>query len=450
MPRQIAFLLCSAFVFYLLRCDRKQTDSVSWALWIPTLWMLSAASNSIDVLFGITGGSRQSGGVIDPVFQSGLLCLGLITLVNKKLNWSHVVKNNAWLFVLIGFMLVSILWSDMMARSFRSWVKEIVAVVMALVVLTQPTPQQALQSLLRRTVYVLIPFSIFLIKYYQNRGVIYSRWTGEIQWIGVTPQKNSLGQLCLISAFFLVWTLIRRWRGRDRPAGKHQTHAEVFLLLITFWLMKGPSVGGASATGLVALSFGLTTFFGLLWMRKHRIQLAGGTWVIITACVIGLGTITPFVGGSTVAGFTSALGRDSTLTGRTEIWASLLPDIARQPILGYGFSGFWTMERIAEHEIGEAHNGYLDVWLQLGFVGLLFTAAFLLSYARKAHQTLQIDFDWGTFCLCFLLMTITESIADSTINSFEQRMMAILLFLSISTPAAIRRNPVYETHLVSL
>ncbi len=242
MPRQIAFLLCSAFVFYLLRYDRKQTNSVSWTLWIPTLWMLSTASSSIDVLFGITGGSR-SGGVIDPVFQSGLLCLGLITLVKKKLNSSHVVKNNAWLFVLIGFMLVSILWSDMMARSFRSWVKEIVAIVMALVVLTQPIPQQALQSLLRRTVYVLIPFSIFLIKYYQERGVIYSRWTGQMQWIGVTLQKNSLGQLCLISTFFLVWTLIRRWQGRDRSVSKHQTHAEVFLLYITFWLMKGPSRG---------------------------------------------------------------------------------------------------------------------------------------------------------------------------------------------------------------
>ena len=30
----------------------------------------------------------------------------------------------------------------------------------------------------------------------------------------------------------------------------------------------------------------------------------------------------------------------------------------RPPVLGYGFAGFWTMMRVAEHDIGQAHNGY--------------------------------------------------------------------------------------------
>ena len=126
-------------------------------------------------------------------------------------------KCNRWLVLLISYMLVSILWSDIPFVAFKRWVREFTAVIMALLVLSEPAPRQALESVLRRTVYVLIPFSVLLIKYFPDLGVIYSRWTGEIQWIGVTLQKNGLGRLCLISAFFLVWTLTRRWQGGTLP-----------------------------------------------------------------------------------------------------------------------------------------------------------------------------------------------------------------------------------------
>ena len=62
----------------------------------------------------------------------------------------------------------------------------------------------------------------------------------------------------------------------------------------------------------------------------------------------------------------------------------------RPPLLGYGFAGFWTMMRVAEHEIGQADNGYLEIWLQLGLVGLLLTVAWLLSCARKARTNIAI------------------------------------------------------------
>ena len=61
--------------------------------------------------------------------------------------------------------------------------------------------------------------------------------------------------------------------------------------------------------------------------------------------VIGFGAAAPFVGGSNVAEFSSALGRDATLTGRTETWAALVPVVAQQPLLGCGFASFWTNER---------------------------------------------------------------------------------------------------------
>ena len=451
MPKQLALLLCSSFVLYLLKYARAEPNKVSGVVWIPIIWLFSISTKPLDTWIV----SHASESLYDPILQSTLLCVGLIILNKRHMNWSVVVKENLWLFMLVGFMFVSIAWSDILFIAFKRWIRELTGVVMALVVLTEPDPRKAMEIILRRTVYVLIPFSILLIKYFPDLGVLYSRWTGDIQWVGVTLQKNGLGRLCVISAFFLIWTFIRRWRKIDIAVGKYQTLCEVILFLMTFWLFKGPSLWASSATALYALGCGLLTFAALLWMKRQQIQLGPNTWVAIMVSIIIFGTITPFVGGSTVASFTSAVGRDSTLTGRTQIWAGLIPDVERAPFLGYGFGSFWTPNSIGEHEISEAHNGYLEVCLGLGFVGLFLTVKFLLASTRKAALLLTHDYDWGALSICFLLMAAVHNITESSFDSFTRHLMAVLLFLAVTTPSAgLKRKiaqalPVLDRGLVS-
>lgn len=442
MPRQLALVLCAFFVLYLLRFDRRQSRQVSWAIWISTAWMLVTASKSIDQWLGISGGSRETGGILDPVFQSGLLLLGLVVLSQRRLNWPEVRKDHVWLILLISFMFVSILWSDSVFIAFKRWIRELTAVVMGLSIVSERDPREAMLSLLRRTVYVLIPSSVLLIKYYHDMGVGYNRWTGDVVWVGVTLQKNGLGRLCLISAFFLLWTFLRRWQKRDVAVGRYQIFAELLLVAMTVWMFKGPSTWAASSTAIASFAVGLAVYFGLLWMRKHRIKLSPNTWVIIVGCIIGVGIVTPFVGGSTVTGFTSMLGRNETLTGRTEIWASLLPAAMRQPFLGYGVSSFFTAARIAQFDIGEAHNGYLEVMLCLGVVGLFLTTMFLLSSTRRAAMLLahDSDYDMGSLALCFLVMAAVHNMAESSFDSFTRQLMAVVLFLSLSLSVATNRR----------
>jgi O-antigen ligase len=104
--------------------------------------------------------------------------------------------------------------------------------------------------------------------------------------------------------------------------------------------------------------------------------------------------------------------------------------------------------RVAEHDIGQAHNGYLEIWLQLGLVGLLLTVAWLLSCARKARRILQYDFDWGCLCLCFVLMTVTGSITESAMDSLNRPLAAIVLLLSISAQGLTKRREIYEDTFV--
>jgi O-antigen ligase len=401
--------------------------------------MFSIATKSLAIWFGAGVKDIESGSPLDRIFVSGLLCLGLLILARRKLDWWLVIKENTWLILLIGYMLVSVLWSDIPFISLKRWVRELTAVIMAFVILTEPEPQQAMESIFRRTVYILIPFSIVLIKYFPQYGIQYDRWFGQVMWVGVTLQKNGLGLLCLISAFFLVWTLIRRWKARDIYANKCQTLAEVFLLVLTLWLLKGPSDWAASASGFVALVIGVASFGILLWMKKHRLYLHPSLLIAITIIIMAVGIITPFSQGSSVADFTSLVGRNATLTGRTDIWAGLVPIAERNPVFGCGFGGFWTSQTESETMVNEAHNGYLEVLLPLGFVGVLIISMFLLSFGRSAARALADDYDWACLCICFLLMAAIHNISESSFDSFTRHLMAIVLFLAVTLPAVTKR-----------
>jgi exopolysaccharide production protein ExoQ len=155
----------------------------------------------------------------------------------------------------------------------------------------------------------------------------------------------------------------------------------------------------------------------------------------LMAIAIAFGVAMPMTGGSSVEGFTSVLGRDETLTGRTGVWAGVLPAAMGQPILGHGFAAFWNPTRGLLYDINEAHNGYLEIILELGFVGLVLFSMFLLSCCRKAQRELSHDFDWGVLWICFLLMAVLFNASESSLNSFTSHLTAVLLFLAISSSA---------------
>lgn len=398
--------------------------------------MLLIATKPLGMWFGVGAEDMESGSQLDRAVLSGILCLGLLILTKRRFVWANAIKENIFLMLLLGYMLISIFWSDMPLVSFKRWVREFIAIVMAFMVATELDPKKALESIFRRTIYVLIPFSYILIHYFPKYGRAYGRWSGIEMWIGVTQQKNGLGRLCIIAAFFIVWTLVRRWQGRDIPVGKYQIHAQVFILIITLWLLKG-SPNSYSASAIAALALGLAAFVRLLWMKRHRINLKTNIFVAMLALGITFGIVTVFSGGSTVANFTSTLGRDETLTGRTEVWATLLPVAMRQPIVGHGFGGFWTPATREMYDISEGHSGYLDVLLELGFVGLLLFSMFLLSSCRKAQRALAHDFDWASLWICYLLMAVLHNVTESSLNSFTSQLMAVVLFIAVSSTAAI-------------
>jgi O-antigen ligase len=433
MPPPVAFLICTVFVAFLLRLDHKQAQGASRSLWIPTIWAFVAFSKPLGIWFGNTGeGSMEAGSPLDRAFLIVLLGLAIIVLSKRRFEWIGAIRENRWLVLFVGFMLISISWSSIPLISFKRWTREFIVVVMAFMVLSEHDPRRALLTILRRVTYVLIPYSLLLIKYFPKYGIQYGRWSGARMWVGVGLQKNTLALLCIISAVFLVWTLIRRWSGRDIPVAKYQTYVEVFLLILTMLLLMGPRMTFTySATSTVVLALAMLTFCGLYWMRKRGSALGINALKAIIITIIVYGTVTPFLGKLSILDVSSALNRDATLTGRSDIWALLVPFALSRPVLGHGFGGFWTSEMRAL-TMSNAHNGYLDVILNLGFFGILLVSIFFLSCCQKAHRTITKDFDWGVLFVCYLLMAVVHNIAESTVNTLTSSLIAVVLFFSVS------------------
>ncbi|NOH01014.1 MAG: O-antigen ligase family protein [Chloroflexi bacterium] len=142
--------------------------------------------------------------------------------------------------------------------------------------------------------------------------------------------------------------------------------------------------------------------------------------------------------------------RSPTLSGRTELWEILLGWFQQRPIFGFGYGAFWSLypdgisNSSTPQMIRHAHNGYLEIALGLGIVGLvIFLVALFLAWKRAftlLSQRRQIVFILPILALIyFTLANITYSIA------FERPDFHWLLFIIVTglvTSTQLRRQEI--------
>jgi O-antigen ligase len=277
-----------------------------------------------------------------------------------------------------------------------------------MMILSERSPLEALESVFRRCAYVLIPFSIVLIKYFPQLGRQYNYWSGELMWTGVATQKNSLGQLCAFSVFFLFWAAFRKWRLGELLINRSQTFADVLVFSIGLLLLRGPGTA-YSATSIVVFVVGITLLLLLYRMERHAIKLGA----YLKAFVIGFTLIFLFFIKMLLPDIVSLLGRSETLTGRIDIWNAVMDIASQNPWFGVGYGGFWGLKNDASvFWMSQAHNGYLGVYLDVGIVGIIVLFAFLMAFCGKIRRELNYLFDWGVFGCCFLFMMLLNNYSE--------------------------------------
>src|SRR5207248_2167603 len=121
---------------------------------------------------------------------------------------------------------------------FKRWNKAVGDWVMILIVWTDPQPLAALKRMLAMTGYVLIPISILFVKYYPDLGRNYD-WLGHTHYTCVTPEKNTLGSICLIFGLSALWRALNVF-SEYRNLGQRARHLMVQLVILAMvvWLFS--------------------------------------------------------------------------------------------------------------------------------------------------------------------------------------------------------------------
>ncbi len=404
MPPIVALLLCAAFVFYLFRTDRARNRGVSGAVWIPFFWMLPSAAREyafwLDYFLNVKAfsGSIVEGNPVDRTIQLALLVAGLVVLRRRQIDWSAFFSRNAsvWLFFMLG--LISLAWSDFPFVGFKRWIRASGNVVMVLVMLTEERPYAALGTVLKRLAFLLLPFSVVLIKYYPALGRDYH--FGQVMFRGVGSHKNTLGQLCLVSGMYFAWDFFLLRRTRTDDDERMPPWLYLVMAAMTLWLLHKSN----SATSLVCLVLAV----GILAVGSREAMRANPPrifWLVLFGGVmVGLAEVAFDLTGALI----HLLGRRPDLTTRVPMWHDLI-GMVQNPLIGFGFESFWLGSRreavIHNWGIGmQAHNGYLEMYLHLGLVGVAMIAAWFVGGLRKVKQALVEDYPPAVFRFALILV----------------------------------------------
>jgi exopolysaccharide production protein ExoQ len=371
------WLIC---LLTLLRFDPARVKGMSLALWIPLIHIFIIGSRLPSTWIGGQGIAAQAleeGNDLDRSIYIALILLAIVVLMMRSFKWSELLWRNLALTAFLSFALLSVVWSDYPFVAFKRWFRDVGQYLTLLVALSDRDPLEAMRTVFRRACYVLIPLCILLNKYYPEMGKQYDMWSGKAYFVGATTSKNMLGLLCLFSGLFFIWDSLARWSDRKDRRTKQILLVNAVFIGMTVWLLSLAD----SATARVCLALGTMVLIAAHSRTIDR-RPALLTWslpigfFVYQFLAFGLGL-------DLNALLASAVGRDPTLTGRTHIWDVLLA-MQTNPVVGTGYESFWLGPRLRwvweqAGGINEAHNGYLQIYLNLGFVGLFLLCAFLLA-----------------------------------------------------------------------
>jgi exopolysaccharide production protein ExoQ len=401
----IALLFTIGFIIFLFRRDFREQPNVTSALWLPVIWMLLIGSRSVVqwlAVFGVPiGRSVEEGNPLDALVYFMLIAAGFGILNQRQISLADVFRHNGWLMAFLIYCFIAIAWSDYPFVSFKRWIKIWGHPVMTLILLTETDPQEAIERLMKRSAYVLVPISILLIRYYPGIGRGFDAWTGAPTNNGINTTKNELGWMCMVLGLFFFWHLLQTLKNERSRAKRNELLLIGGFLYLIWWLL----LKSDSSTSLISLLVGMlvVVLLGLRTVNKRLISL----YLAIIVATLAVSELALGVFGH-VATLT---GHSATLAGRSELWRDLL-SIHTNPIFGVGFESFWLGDRrqkLAElhwWQPNEAHNGYLETYLNLGSIGVFILIACIIATYGKARRDLLMNIQFARYRFGFLVAVV--------------------------------------------
>lgn len=373
----------------------------------------------------------------DPLMQIVWLLIYLVSFFFISLRWKrfvYFVSNDKLLLLLLGLALVSVLWSAVPWVTLRRSLGLLATSLFGTYLAMRYGLKEQLQLLawaLGIAALLSLVFAVALPTY----GI---DWSQNEAWRGIYHQKNVLGRHMSLSAIVFLINAISCNRYRWIP-------------WFGFGLSAGLTVLSTSKNALVAFLITLLllpVYRTLRWHYKLKVPFL--TSVILLSASVATCLL------SNMATILNVMGKDTSLTGRTQLWAFLFEKFKEHLWLGYGYSGFWIGR---EGESGEvwslliwrpthSHNGFLQLALDLGLLGLVvFMFSFLKTCLRAVTWVRVTKTAEGLWPLTYLALMFLSNLAESGVMS--QQNLLWILYVAIVNSMAVQRDLTKRTSHIS-
>ncbi|MCC6365719.1 MAG: O-antigen ligase family protein [Bryobacterales bacterium] len=390
------------------------------------VWLLIAASRNVSEWLQLSGPTDNverymEGSPVDRDVLAVLMFLGVLVLTRRIAYVRSIVAANTPLALYFLYCCISVLWSDFPLISLKRWFRSLGDVIMVVVMITDPFPLAAVQRVFAQVGSILIPASLLFIRYFPDLGRAYGL-DGSLYWTGVATGKNSLGMLCLIFGIAAVWRLCLNSEVTSKAVRRRRHFADATLLIMSLWLLwiADSKTSLCSFFLIGALLVGVHRY---MFMRRPAIvRLCILTLIAASFSVLFLG-----IGGAAL----TTIGRDPTLTGRTDMWHLVLQFVVN-PWVGAGYESFWMGQRLADITRingggNQAHNGYLEVYLNLGWLGIIILGILLATSYRKVMRAVAASSEFFALRLAYFVLAIIYNFTEGSFKMMSPVWISFLL-----------------------
>jgi len=361
-----------------------------------------APNQALETTHSAASGLTLYGGITSQVVVYGSIPLLLLAHARRMIRWLGALQ---WAGALSLLAIASTVWSQFPMLTLRRSLPFAMAALFGLhLALRFPVRRQL--SILTLAMTTLAIASIVLAIFAPEVGLDASPGH-HLDWQGVFTQKNACGRAMVLATAVLLST----WRLSPAKVAN--------LLLFLFLLLMS---GSRAAWAIEALLLTVCAWLAISNRLQSRTRIV---FLGATACAAALAAGAAL---SQLPSLLALIGRDSTLSGRTEIWKQAWRFILQRPLLGWGYAAFWRGLEGHSFEVAaalrfvvfHAHNGFLEIWLELGLPGLLL---FVLSYLRAWRKLWPLlrsgDIRCGTWMVLVLLIILLYNLDENTLLTFN-------------------------------
>jgi O-antigen ligase len=426
----LAIAIFSVLIFILLKLTREPGSKRSAAVWIVFAWLWFASSRNPTLWLQPKGaGGRQAGNAydegnsLDRNILTLILLSGVIVLATRPRPTMSFFSANIPMLLFFLYCLVSVAWSEHPDISIRRWFRSLGDLTMVGVILTDTDWAAAFRWVYTRLAFLLVPLSIMFFRYFPNLGRAYSIHDGHVSATGVTDDKNALGMICMLFSLTVLWAMLDVL-AKNGPRKKAFLYGYGAILVMAVYLII--IANSATATACLILGGAVLVLASRPKIAKRPvlIHLMVGVMLSVSAFSLLAGTA-----------LVEVFGRNSTLTGRTELWARCL-SLVTNPLFGEGYESFWLgwrLEKMWEyiHGVNQAHNGYLEIYLNLGWVGVGFLVIMLIWGYRHIVRAVKRCEPAATLRLAFFVAVCIYNVTEAGFKMVHPMWIALLMSAAV-------------------